>query len=82
VFYIVWRRCFDFGSLTKPFDSLRNRFEKIGGQVDKMRFYLKTLERTYGLKLRLIVKSFPRNVILASHMVALFSLYIIVLVEL
>jgi hypothetical protein len=50
--------------------------------MDKMRFSLKSSERTYDLELGCKVKNFLGNVILASSPIALFYCYRVVLMEL
>ena len=38
--------------------------------MDKMKFYLKTSEKMYGIESGCTVKSFLGNVVLASHLIA------------
>jgi hypothetical protein len=69
MFCIAWRHCFGLGSLKKPFDSLRNQFGRIGGRLDKMKFYLKTSEQMYDIEPGRTIKSFLGNVVLASRLI-------------
>jgi hypothetical protein len=58
------------GELKEPLDSLRISFWRIGGRVGKMRFSLKTSQRTYGLEPGRMVLSVQGDFILTNRPIA------------
>jgi hypothetical protein len=68
--FCVWRYRFEIGSLRKPFDNFRNRFRRIRGCMDKMRFHLKPFGRMYDIELECTARSVLKNAILASYPIA------------